>query len=75
VNLAEYKNIVIVGLGKTGTSCCKFLHGLNINFIVNDSRTNPPGLAEVQTFLPQDRIILGQFEKTLLLKADLVILS
>ena len=75
MNLADYKNIVIVGLGKTGTSCVKFLSDLGIAFKVNDSRLNPPGLPEVQHLLTSDNLELGQFDLNLLLNADLVILS
>lgn len=75
MNLADYKNIVIVGLGKTGTSCVKFLSDLGIAFKVNDSRLNPPGLPEVQHLLTSDNLELGQFDLDLLLEADLIILS
>lgn len=73
--IQDFKNIVVVGLGKTGVSCAVFLNQLNIPFSVNDSRKTPPGLETVSAILPPSRIFLGGFDKQLLLSADLIILS
>jgi len=75
VQLSEYKNIVIVGIGKTGVSCAKFLLENNIDFIINDSRENPPGLRELSEVLDAHKMIIGGFNRQILLTADLIILS
>jgi len=38
---------VIVGLGKTGASCVRYLARRGIPAAVTDSRRDPPGLAEL----------------------------
>ena len=35
---------IIVGLGKTGLSCIRYLAKQNANLIVVDNRLDPPGL-------------------------------
>ena len=66
---------VIIGLGKTGLSCARFLARQGADFAVTDSREVPPGLAELQTEIPHCRIELGQFSPTLLTQADRLIIS
>ena len=50
---------VIIGLGVTGLSCAKFLAKFNEDFIIVDTREQPPLLAELQSKLPAAKIILG----------------
>lgn len=75
LQLNDYRNIVVVGLGKTGLSCARFLHQLRIPFSINDSRENPPCLEAAQPYLQQAKVYLGQFALDVLLQADLIILS
>ncbi len=44
---------VIVGMGRTGLSCARFLGRCGEPFAIVDSRENPPGLAAVQREFPR----------------------
>ena len=64
---------IIVGLGKTGMSCVRYLAHANIAVV--DSRPNPPGLAELQRDFPQIPVFLGTFAVPILNSASEIILS
>lgn len=67
---------VVVGLGKTGLSCVKFLVAEGYqNIAVTDSRPNPPGLDELQEQFPNVVISVGAFDSALLDRADELIMS
>lgn len=66
---------VIVGLGKTGLSCANYFARKGIPFAVNDTRAEPPGLAELKAKFPGITISLGALDKKLLASADEIILS
>jgi UDP-N-acetylmuramoylalanine--D-glutamate ligase len=65
---------VIVGLGKTGLSCLRFLLGQGKNVVVMDSRKEPPGLKEFREHFPQIPLTLG-FDEKLLDAASMVVVS
>ncbi|OGT71397.1 MAG: UDP-N-acetylmuramoylalanine--D-glutamate ligase [Gammaproteobacteria bacterium RIFCSPLOWO2_02_FULL_57_10] len=70
----ERKSRVIVGLGKTGLSCARYLHSLGEVFTVTDSRLTPPGLADFRAEFPNVKIELGGFrEETFVGAAELVV--
>ena len=66
---------VVVGLGKTGLSCVRYLRQLGYKVAVNDTRTNPPNLAELQAEFADVEVSLGQLDEVLLLKAHEIIVS
>ena len=66
---------VIVGLGKTGLSCVRFLARQGMTVAVTDTRTEPPCLAELKNSFPSIPVYLGEINETLLLSSDQVILS
>ncbi|WP_370514844.1 UDP-N-acetylmuramoyl-L-alanine--D-glutamate ligase [Endozoicomonas sp. OPT23] len=66
---------VVVGLGKTGMSCVRYLAGKKLPFKVIDTRTNPPGLDELKNEYPDVPVHTGSFEKSWLLAADEIVLS
>lgn len=66
---------VIVGLGKTGLSCAKFLAEKNQPFAVTDSRQEPPQLKEFVQAYPQAKIALGEFSENFLNEAHQIIIS
>ena len=66
---------VVIGLGKTGLSCVRYLRGLGYKVAVNDTRDNPPNLAELQAEFPDVEISLGKLDEHLLLKAHEIIAS
>ncbi len=67
--------VVIVGLGKTGLSCARFLIACGYDFTVVDSRENPPGRDVLSTMLPADKIITGEFNKETFARAGTLIVS
>lgn len=66
---------LIVGLGKTGLSCAKFLVQRGINVTVTDTRNNPPGLIALRTEVPQATLALGGFQEQVFGTAQQIILS
>jgi UDP-N-acetylmuramoylalanine--D-glutamate ligase len=70
---------LVIGLGKTGLACVRFLHGRGEQVTVADSRAAPPGLAALAALDtdPARRIAvhLGAFDPALLAAADRVVLS
>ena len=51
---------VIVGLGSTGLSMARHLRGLELDFSVVDSRTQPPELGQLQREMPEVRVSCGE---------------
>jgi UDP-N-acetylmuramoylalanine--D-glutamate ligase len=66
---------VIVGLGKTGASCARYLARRGIAAAVTDSRPNPPGLAELGGLAKTLDLRLGGFDLSLLDGASQVLMS
>ncbi len=66
---------VVVGLGKTGLSCARFLATHAAPFVIADSRTNPPGVEELRQHFPEVVLHLGPFEAALFSNAEQIVLS
>ena len=66
---------LIVGLGKTGLSCARFLTAHGEEIAVTDSREHPPGLKDLRALLPDAAVFLGGFSEDALKHADRVVLS
>ena len=66
---------VVVGLGKTGMSCVRYLADKKLPFKVIDTRATPPGLDELQQSYPEVPVHTGGFEKSWLMSADEIVLS
>lgn len=66
---------LIVGLGKTGLSCARYLHSRGDTFRVLDSRFSPPSLGAFRRQFPDVDIELGGFSRETLLKASEIIIS
>jgi len=66
---------VIVGLGKTGLSCARFLAARDVPLAVTDSRAQPPGLASLQQELPQVAVFIEGFNAEILARAEQIVLS
>ena len=66
---------LIVGLGKTGLSCARFLAAHGEEIAITDSRERPPGLADLREMLPDAAVFLGGFSEDALKRADRVVLS
>ncbi len=66
---------VVVGLGKTGLSCVRFLKSRGYPVAVNDTRETPPGLAELRAEFPDVQVSLGGLDEHLLLSAREIVAS
>ena len=66
---------VVVGLGKTGASCLRYLARQGIPATATDSRAAPPGLAELGSLVHTLDLRLGGFDLSLLDDASQVLLS
>lgn len=74
--MADVKDLrVVVGLGKTGLSCVRFLVSQGHRVAVVDSRLDPPGLASLRQTFPDVTVHLGSFDETLLNNAAELIVS
>lgn len=65
----------IVGLGKTGLSCARYLTDRGVSFNVVDSRRAPPGYEEFKRLFPKVSISLGGLDQAAFSKSDEIILS
>jgi len=52
---------LVVGMGKTGLSCARYLLSQGESVVIWDNRQAPPLLAEIENILPADDIVLGPF--------------
>jgi UDP-N-acetylmuramoylalanine--D-glutamate ligase len=66
---------VVVGLGKTGLACARFLRAQGAPVAVTDSRAVPPELARARQELPELTVALGGFDRALLAQAQQVVVS
>ena len=66
---------VIVGLGKTGLSCARYLVQKGESFVVVDSRADPPGLKQLLSIAPNVECYLGGFEPVAFEQAKRLIVS
>jgi UDP-N-acetylmuramoylalanine--D-glutamate ligase len=74
-NIFEYKNILVVGLGKTGLSAMRWLNKQGIHFYMADSRTNPQGIDALLEAMPELKIYTGPFVEEIFLAADMIVIS
>jgi UDP-N-acetylmuramoylalanine--D-glutamate ligase len=68
-------NSVIVGLGKTGASCLRYLAKRGDHVSATDSRLAPPGIAELGEFAGSIELKLGGFDLSLLDGASQLLMS
>lgn len=68
-------DVVIVGLGKTGLSCVRYLSEQGLNIAVTDSREAPPELATIKNQYASIPTYLGEINVEILLASDQIILS
>ncbi len=70
------QRVLIVGLGVTGLSCARYLHGLGVpQLLVADSREQPPGLDALRRQLPDVELFLGNFDCSLFAGVDMLVVS
>jgi UDP-N-acetylmuramoylalanine--D-glutamate ligase len=66
---------VIVGLGRTGLSCARYLHALGWKIAVTDTRAQPPELAGLRQLDPRIPVSAGGLDTRLLDDALCVVAS
>jgi UDP-N-acetylmuramoylalanine--D-glutamate ligase len=66
---------VVVGLGKTGVSCVRHLAGRGIAVSATDTRTAPPGLADLGALAQRIELRLGGLDLSLLEDASQLVMS
>jgi UDP-N-acetylmuramoylalanine--D-glutamate ligase len=66
---------VVVGLGKTGASCVRYLAKRGLRVSATDSRSTPPGLAELGDLKNTIELRLGGFDLSLLEGASQILMS
>ena len=69
------KQHVIVGLGKTGVSCARYLRRQKIPFMAVDTRSAPPGMDEFRAEFPGTAVELGELAAETLSQADTLVMS
>lgn len=69
------RKVVVVGLGKTGLSCVRYLCSLGKHVIVMDTREEPPGLDVLECDYPNIQKVLGRLDASILSSADEIVLS
>lgn len=67
--------VVVVGLGKTGLSCARYLRAQGATVVIVDTRARPPLLAQAQATLPEVRILLGGLDPAALAAAAAIVVS
>ena len=66
---------VVIGLGKTGMSCVRYLADLGVPFKVMDTRDQPPGIEQLRTDFPGVPVHTGGLKKDWLMSADELVVS
>ncbi len=67
--------VLVVGLGKTGLSCARYLHAQGCTVAVTDSREIPPGLDQLRAELPDVALMLGGFADAAFGAAEQIVVS
>ena len=66
---------IVVGLGRTGLSCARYLQARGIAFAVTDSRVAPPEMPALGKLAPEAEVRVGGFDESLLDDASEVVAS
>jgi UDP-N-acetylmuramoylalanine--D-glutamate ligase len=74
-NAQQQFSTLVVGLGKTGESCARYLHNKGVGFCVTDTRSNPPGLEKLHAELPGLCLHIGGYRDEDFTAADQIVLS
>ena len=66
---------LVVGLGKTGLSCARYLAAHGVPVAVTDSRVAPPCLESLRRELPDTALFLGGFDEQAFASAERLLVS
>lgn len=73
--VAQRPKTLVVGLGKSGLSCARYLAARKVPLAVTDSRQHPPGLEQLRAELPDTALFLGGFNSDAFNAAECVVVS
>jgi UDP-N-acetylmuramoylalanine--D-glutamate ligase len=66
---------LVLGLGRTGLSCARYLRGKGLEVLVADTRMEPPGAAALRQQVPAAELRTGAFHDSLLDGVAQVVIS
>lgn len=66
---------IVVGLGRTGLSCARYLQSRGLSFAVTDNRASPPESAALRQLAPDVELRFGAFDDSLLDGASQIVAS
>lgn len=69
------QRVIVVGLGKTGLSCVRFLIERGVDVAVTDSRDNPAELEKLKNLYPDVAVFVGGLNEPAINSADVLIVS
>jgi UDP-N-acetylmuramoylalanine--D-glutamate ligase len=72
---SKTRRAVVVGLGRTGLSCARYLSARGVEVAITDSRPEPPELKNLGLLSARVQLRLGAFDTTLLDGADQIVVS
>jgi UDP-N-acetylmuramoylalanine--D-glutamate ligase len=75
VSVAPGARALVLGLGRTGLSCARYLHGQGVEVRVADTRAKPPGYELLQAELPDVELRTGPFAESLLDGCQQIVIS
>jgi UDP-N-acetylmuramoylalanine--D-glutamate ligase len=75
LNRQQRGRSIVVGLGKTGMSCARYLQSRGLSFAVTDSRAAPPESSALEKLAPDAEVRFGGFDEALLDGASQVVAS
>jgi len=69
------QRVLVIGLGKTGMSCIRFLVERGVDVAVTDSRENPAELPSLQAQYPDVAVFVGGINAEAIRRADVLLIS
>ena len=71
----QKKPTVVIGLGKTGLACARFLNRKGESIVVTDSRKNPPELKTLKKEMPSVPVYIGGFNESAIRETEQIVIS
>lgn len=74
-DLFRDQRVLVLGLGKTGLSCARFLAERDVDFSIMDSRKTPPGIDALNKYFPRVDCLFGGFDINAIKNYDVLLVS
>jgi UDP-N-acetylmuramoylalanine--D-glutamate ligase len=75
VRQKDHAKTLVVGLGKTGLSCARYLMARGVSVAVTDSRSRPPCVELVRKEMPELPLFVGGFDESVFAAAKRLVVS